>query len=67
MGWIYMVNTKLWSLKFKSSSKDNQPSNIMKLGWVLYELCLLLPLERVTDMGLGGFGVLINGFGIWNG
>ena len=54
-------------LIFKSSSKDNQPSNIMKLGWVLYELCLLLPLERVTDMELGGFVVLINGFGIWNG
>ena len=60
-----MVNTKLWSLKFKSSSKNNQPTNIMKLGWVPYELCL--PLERVTDMELGGFVVLMNGFGIWNG
>ena len=67
MGWIYVVNTKLWSLKCKSSFKNNQPSNIMKLGWVPYELCLLLPSERVTDMELGGFVDLINGLGIWNG
>ena len=26
-------------------SPNDQPSNIIKLGWVPYELCLLLPLE----------------------
>ena len=31
----------------------------MRQGWVLYELCLLLPLERVTGMELSGFLALI--------
>ena len=26
-------------------SKNDQPHNIMRQGWVLYELCLLLSLE----------------------
>ena len=34
---------------------------IMRQGWVLYELCLLLPLERATDMELSGFVALIYG------
>ena len=47
MGWIYMVNTRLWSFKFKGSlcwvqlnhTKDNQPSNTRKLGWAPYGQC----------------------------
>ena len=35
---------------------------IMRQGWVLYEICLLLPLERVIVMELSGFVVLIYGF-----
>ena len=31
---------------------------IMRQGWVLYELCLLLPLERVIGMELSGFVAL---------
>ena len=34
---------------------------IMRQGWVLYELCLLLPLQRVIDMELSGFVALIYG------
>ena len=34
---------------------------IMRQGWVLYELCLLLPLERVIGMELSGFVALIYG------
>ena len=34
---------------------------IMRQGWVLYELCLSLPLERVIDMELSGFVALIYG------
>ena len=33
----------------------------MRQGWVLYELCLLLPLERVIDMEFSGFVTLICG------
>ena len=41
---------------------------IMRQGWVLYELCLLLPLERVIGMELSGFVVLIYGLDIyWDG
>ena len=32
---------------------------IMRQGWVLYELCLLLPLERVIGMELSGCVALI--------
>ena len=38
---------------------------IMRQGWVLYELCLLLPLERATDMELSGFVALIYGLDIY--
>ena len=38
---------------------------IMRQGLVLYELCLLLPLERVTDMELSGFVALIYGLDIY--
>ena len=34
---------------------------IMRQGWVLYELCLLLLLERVIGMELSGFVALIYG------
>jgi len=33
----------------------------MRQGWVLYELCLLLPLERVIGMEFSGFVALIYG------
>ena len=38
---------------------------IMRQGWVLYELCLLLPLERLIGMELSGFVVLIYGLHIY--
>ena len=38
---------------------------IMRQGWVLYELCLLLLLERVIGMELSGFVALIYGFDIY--
>ena len=38
---------------------------IMKQGWVLYELCLLLPLERVIGMELSEFVTLIYGLHIY--
>ena len=38
---------------------------IMRQGWVLYEICLILPLERVIGVGLSGFVVLIYGFHIY--
>ena len=38
---------------------------IMRQGWVLYGLCLLLPLERVIGMELSGFVALIYGFDIY--
>ena len=38
---------------------------IMKQGWVLYELCLLLPLESVIGMELSGFVALIYGLDIY--
>ena len=38
---------------------------IMRQGWVLYELCLLLPLERVIGMELSGFVALIYGLDIY--
>lgn len=71
MGWIYMVNSRLWLFKFKSSlcweqlnhTKNDQLS-IIKLGWVLCEICLLLPLERMIDMKLNGFVVVIYSLGI---
>ena len=34
---------------------------IMRQGWVLYELCPLLLLERVIGMELSGFVALIYG------
>ena len=37
----------------------------MKQGWVLYELCLLLPLERVIGMELSEFVTLIYGLHIY--
>ena len=38
---------------------------IMRQGWVLYELCLLLPLERVIGMELSGFAALVYGLHIY--
>ena len=38
---------------------------IMRQGWVLYELCLLLLLERVIGMELSGFMALIHGLHIY--
>ena len=38
---------------------------IMRQGWVLYELCLLLPLKRVIGMELSGFVALICGLHIY--
>ena len=37
----------------------------MRQGWVLYELCLLLHLERVIGMELSGFLALIYGLDIY--
>ena len=67
-----MVNTRLWSLSLKAPlcserlnhTKNDQPV-IMRQGWVLYELCLLLPLERVIGMELSGFVALIYGLDIY--
>ena len=39
----------------------------MRQGWVLCELCLLLPLERVIGMELSGFVALIYGLDIYRG
>ena len=38
---------------------------IMRHSWVLYELCLLLPIERVIGMELRGFVALIYGLDIY--
>jgi len=38
---------------------------IMRQGWVLYDLCLLSPLERVIGMELSGFVALIYGLDIY--
>ena len=38
---------------------------ITRQGWVLYELCLLLPLETVISMDLSGFVALIYGLHIY--
>ena len=38
---------------------------LMRQGWVPYELCLLLPLERESGMGLNGFVALIYGLDIY--
>ena len=38
---------------------------IMRQGWVLYELCLLIPLERVIGMELSGFVAIIYGLHIY--
>ena len=38
---------------------------IMKQGWVLYELCLLLPLESVIGMELSGSVALVYGLPIY--
>ena len=37
----------------------------MRKTWVLYELCLLLPLKRVIGMELSGFVALIYGLDIY--
>ena len=37
----------------------------MRQGWVLYELCLLLPLKRVIGMELSGLVALIYGLDIY--
>jgi hypothetical protein len=73
MGRIYMVNTRLWSFKFKGSSMLETVKIIPKMinlvimrqGWVLYDLCLLSPLERVIGMELSGFVALIYGLDIY--
>ena len=46
-------------------TKNDQPDNIIRQGQVLYELCLLLPLERMTVMELSGFVALIYGLDIY--
>ena len=38
---------------------------LMRQGCVLYEVCLLLPLERVTGMELSGFVALIYGLDVY--
>ena len=38
---------------------------MMRQGWVLYELCQLLPLERVIGMELSGFVALTYGLNIY--
>ena len=38
---------------------------IMRQGWVLYELCLLLSLQTVISMELSGFVALIYGLHIY--
>ena len=38
---------------------------IMRQGWVLYELCLLLSLQTVISMELSGFVALIYGLDIY--
>ena len=38
---------------------------IMRQGWVLYELCLLLLVERVIGMEVSGFVALISGLDIY--
>ena len=38
---------------------------IMRQDWVLYELCLLLPLEKLIGMELSGFVALIYGLHIY--
>ena len=38
---------------------------IMRQGWVLYELCLLLSLQTVISMELSGFVALIYGLHIF--
>ena len=38
---------------------------IMRQDWVLYELCLLLPLEKLIGMELSGFVTLIYGLDIY--
>ena len=38
---------------------------IMRQGWVLYKLCLLLPLERMIVMEFSGFVALIYGLDIY--
>ena len=38
---------------------------ILRQGWVLYDLCLLSPLERVIGMELSGFVALIYGLDIY--
>ena len=41
-------------------TKNDQPGKY-ETGWVIYELCLLSPLERVIGMELSGFVALIYG------
>ena len=67
-----MVNTRLWSLSLKAPlcserlnhTKNDQPGKY-ETGWVIYELCLLSPLERVIGMELSGFVALIYGLDIY--
>ena len=44
-------------------TKNDKPGNY-ETGWVIYELCLLSPLERVIGMELSGFVALIYGLDI---
>ena len=45
-------------------TKNDKPGNY-ETGWVIYELCLLSPLERVIGMELSGFVALIYGLDIY--
>ena len=56
LGWIYMVDTRLWSFKFEAPSfylgnnqiilRINQPSNTRKLGWEPYEQCQCITSQK---------------------
>ena len=46
-------------------TKNDQPGNTMRQSWVLYELCLFLPIEREIGVELSGFVALIYGLDIY--
>ena len=67
-----MVNTGYGHLSLKAPlgwewlnhTKNDQPGKY-ETGWVIYELCLLSPLERVIGIELSGFVALIYGLDIY--
>ena len=58
-----MVKSRLWSFKFKGSFMIKLV--IVRQGWVLYELCLSLSLERMIGVEFSGFVALIYGLHIY--